>query len=141
MAFFDYKIAVGLNNAAGLSNVETVFTAFLGRPFAVVSSGIASQGVKRDTPGGGIATSGSQIVTWTIATVSEVQYDIFQDTYAKDTGAMSGDVTIRTRVSASSTFANYSAKMRLPDRGELEKVPGMKMFSNVVITFTILAAL
>jgi hypothetical protein len=137
----DYQIATSLNNAAGLQDVETAFSTYKNRPVVVSSPGIVSQGVKRDTPAGGIATSGKQIVEWRINVLSEKQYDEFQDTYATDTGGMSGDVTIRTRVDNTNTFANYSAKMRLPDRGELEKRNAAKAFLDVVITFTIQAAL
>lgn len=110
----DYKIAVGHNNAAGLTLV-TSLTDSNGVTF-LMPRGLPyrSRGEKRPTLLQTIKRAGQNSTRWVSSGMTLAQYKKIIDTYE-------GLVTIRIALSTT-TFANYNATLYMPDESELEYV-------------------
>lgn len=136
MAFFDYKIAVGNNNAAGLVNIETIIPAgdiAFPSPIARWNYNPGERVIR----GSGMEyRRGFPLQHWQMGTLTSDQY-----AYAKTTwcgGGYSGLVTVRTR-HVSATYANYNAVLVIPAENELEA--GVFRYFNVVFTFNRMVAI
>ena len=119
MALYDYQIAAGHNNAAGLANVETLTDAG-GNLFKPPSAlGTYQAGEVVPTLSGSIAVVGSAFVVWNW-TMLTTQYAYLKTTYCA--GGYTGLVTIRTATEQYAVYANYNARLILPQVGELQRI-------------------
>lgn len=138
MAFQEYQLAVGWNNAAGLANVEVAFPRYQNNPLIVRGRGRFQPGIQRVRADFGSSETGKQVFTWLIPVMGINQYVYWQSTYSTGGNSYSGKVTARTR-NAADSFANYSATYRIPTPDQLE--PREDSYQNVVVIFTVEAAL
>lgn len=113
-----YQLAVGWNNAAGLTGLEGVMLANDFIPFKTFESWSSfSPGDPVVRGDGTIVYDGYPSVVWTFGAMTKLQLQYLQDTYCG--GSYSGKVTVRTstdNVNLTTTFPafeNYNAVMRL----------------------------
>lgn len=108
----DYRLAVGLNNTAGLtlftSLTDANSVAFI-EPYAVP---FYTRGLKRVKSNGVAFRSGYKVVQWQVGAMTVAQWTTLTGTYE-------GNVTVRT-TTGTALFANYNAVLTLPDPNELE---------------------
>lgn len=138
MAFQQYKIAAGWNNAAGLANVEDQFPRYQNKPLIVRGRGGFSPGVRRIRGNFSVSYSGKQIIRWRIRVMGINQYNYWQANYTTGGNSYSGKNTIRSR-NGSDSFANYSVTSQLPSPDTLETKGDS--YQNVEIIHVIEAAL
>ena len=110
MAYQDYRIAAGHNNAAGLVNIEAITTGGLYFP-PVRSRTTYEQGQAVERADGTLTFDGKPTVEWVMQALEPVMYSYLKTTYCA--GGYSGLVTIRTRTDGT-TYANFNALLRLP---------------------------
>ena len=107
----DYKLAVGHNNAAGLTAITSITdgTLALTEPLQLP---FYTRGLRRNRTDGRISYAGmpSTVLVFSYLTISQWAY--LRTTYE-------GLVTARLAL-ASTTFANYNGVLVLPDPSELE---------------------
>ncbi len=106
----DYKLAVGLNNTAGLTLVTSISDAngvALTMPLAVP---FYSRGQLRVKSNGVAFRAGLKIVQWQMP-LTLAQWTLLTGTYE-------GNVTVRTTTGVG-TFANYNAILTVPDPVDL----------------------
>lgn len=137
MAFQDYQIASGWNNAAGLANIETQFPRFQNEPLIVRGRGF-NPGIKRVGANFQIYTSGKQVIRWRFRVMSIAQYNYFMANYTVGGNSYSGKNTIRTK-KVDDTYGNYSVTSQLPSPDELESKGSA--YLDVVITHVVEATL
>lgn len=137
MAFYEFQIAAGYNNAVGLVNIESITPSTDWRAFTV-PDGFASYspGERKTRPDGIDYTRGYPTVTWNFAGITRKQYIYLRDTYCND--GLSGKVTIRT-LKEDNTYANFNAVMHVPQLPELTRRLGS--YEDCDIRFTRLVAL
>ena len=136
MALYGYQIAAGNNNAAGLVNVETLADSggnLLKPPRAL---GTYQAGEVVPTLSGSIAIVGSAFVVWNW-TVLSTQLAYLNTTYCA--GIYTGLVTIRTVTTQYDTYANFNARMVIPQIAELQRTS--YGFVDVPVRFVELEAL
>lgn len=112
MALYNYQIATGYNNAAGLVNIENI-TPSGSRAFD------APDGLSKYRPGGQAIIRGNGTITWTgypstewewsLITLQQVRY--LMTTYCAS--GYSGLVTIKTQTDNIEVYANFNAVMTL----------------------------
>lgn len=125
MAFQDYQIAAGYNNAGGLQNVEDILPLANNRQtFLAKGWGNIDEGIERERADGTTYTTGFTIITWQLSVLSIEQWAYLQTNYSTGGNSLSGLVTIRTRVT-NKTYANYNAVMKLPKLSEFDKEFGI----------------
>lgn len=119
MAFYDFQLAVGYNNAANLTNIESITPSGDYRAFTV-PDGFASYspGQTKQRPDGIIYTSGYPTTTWRFGGMTRKQYIYLRDTYCND--GLSGKVTVRT-LKEDGTYSNFNAVMIVPQLPELSR--------------------
>lgn len=107
---YDYQIAAGNNNAAGLVNIETIVPS--GDVAFYPPEGYASYdpGIFRVRGNGLTTTAGFAATAWVWTRLTRAQFEYLQDTYCAS--GWSGLVTIRTRIGRR-TYANYNAVLTL----------------------------
>lgn len=134
---YDYQIAAGINNEAGLVNLETVTVVGDTKPFfAPVGYSSFKPGVRKIRSDGTLAITGFPSAYWIIPIVTRKQWEYVQDTYCN--GGYSGKVTIRTRIGRAA-YANYNAVLTLPDPDTLTR--RFTVFEDVRLDFTRMLAL
>lgn len=134
MAIFEYQIAAGYNNAAGLVNIETIkpssdFLYF----WAPVSTDKYSPGIKRVRLDGVRARFGKASTAWPFDLMTFLQFKYIRDTYCN--GGYSGKVTIRTRVGVN-TYANFNAVLDMDEESLQRKIENREMYEGVEVRFT-----
>lgn len=142
MAYYDYSIAVGHNNAAGLINVESLIASAIGRPLAIPPRGVPvpDGSVRRTTLTGKQYAAGAKIITWSWNVIPQAGFASLINTFLGDFDTTSANVTIRTR-KRDDTFSNYNAVMILPRIGQdYERGAGGNLL-NLNIQFSHLEAL
>jgi len=132
MAFTEpeFKIASGWNNAAGLVLVNP-------QP---ASPGVIDPDIRTDGDGDTYGY-GSRFTEWRYGFLTVAQFTALMSSLGISRNVKSASVTIRTVLQDDyATYANYNAKVRLPepDTGYLYR--GGR-YTNVVIVFTRLVAL
>ena len=139
VAFFDYKIAAGNNNAAGLVNIGTI-TPSSGILFPEpVARPNYTPGVHKIRLDGLDYQAGYASHVWMMPFLDWRHYDHLRTTYCA--GGYSGKVTIRTRYMLVS-YANYNAILHLPPPDQiLDKNVGWGYNNYIPLTFTRLVAL
>lgn len=135
-----YSIASGHNNAAGLVAITSITPAGSTAFFAPQAYGTYRPGLRRVRADGAVYETGFAEATWTFRVMFGVQYDYLYTTYATD--ATNGNrVTIRTR-NRNGTFANFNARLILPQRADLDYRSDSRFpFENVEVRFARLEAL
>lgn len=135
-----YKIASGHDNAAGLVDVTSITPSGSETFFPHVAYGNYSPGALRIRADGAVYETGFASTVWTFSVLLGAQYTYLYDTYQAD--ATNGNkVTIATR-NRSGAFANYNARIILPQRAELEYRPDPRfVFQDVEVRFARLEAL
>lgn len=120
MPFYDYRIAAGNNNAAGLVNIESI-TPTSDKPFSAPNNfGQFDPGQFRIRADGKVYVAGFGVASWVFSAMTKAQYRYLMETYCNN--SYSGLVTIRTRTDDPDTYANYNAVMILPKLPEMRKV-------------------
>lgn len=135
-----YQIASGHDNVAGLVDVTSITPAGSEAFFPHVAYGNYSPGALRVRADGAVYETGFASTTWVFTVLLGAQYTYLYDTFQAD--ATNGNrVTIATR-NRGGVFANYNARLILPQRPELEYRPDPRfVFQNVEVQFTRLAVL
>lgn len=136
MAFYDYRIAAGFNNAVGLVNVEKIAIAGE-RGFIMQNYGHFNPGAFKVRGDGTLFLSGFGSTSWIFEAITKNQFRYLQETYCNN--GYSGKVTIRTRTDDPDVYANYNAIMILPKLPDLRKVTSG--FADNRVTFTRLVAI
>lgn len=119
MALYDFQLAAGYNNAAGLANIENITPSGDYRAFTV-PDGFASYspGQSKQRADGLVYTTGYPTVTWRFGGLTRKQYIYLRDTYCND--GLSGKVTVRT-LKEDGTYGNFNAVMIVPQLPELSR--------------------
>lgn len=138
MTFQSYALAAGLNNAAGLANIETAFPLYQGNPLIVQGRGRFIPGLLRVRADFQHYLTGITMFTWLIPVMGINQYLYLQSTYSTGGNSYSGKVTAKTR-KVDDTYGNFSAIYRIPTPDLLER--RQDAFLNVEIVFSVEAAL
>lgn len=137
MVRYDYQIAAGNNNAAGLVNIENI-TPTGGTPFK------PPQGVGNWNPGafrirgdGTVYIAGYASTEWVFTTLTRLQHRYLMETYCNN--SYSGKVTIRTKADDEDTYANYNAVMILSPLADAER--NFTVYNNYAVQFVRVEAL
>lgn len=139
MARYDYQLAVGHNNAAGLTNVETTIPSYqTHQTFFPRGRGMFDDGILRVRSDGLLYTAGFASFVWEVDVLEYAQWAYLQTTYTTGGNTYSGQVTARTRL-IGGTYANYNATMILPKPPDEDKK--FVAMRNVEIRFTRAVAL
>jgi hypothetical protein len=137
MAIYDYRIAAGHNNTAGLVNVEDIAPpgdrAFY-PPSAYSSYNVGAIRLRLD---GTAYTAGMPSVEWLFDVMTRAQWRYLQDTYTVGGNSHSGKVTVRTR-DMDGAYTNYNAVMILPRLVDLER--SFTLYRRVIVRFIRLEA-
>jgi hypothetical protein len=136
VAFQDYKIAAGYDNAGGLVNIGTIIPAsniLFPEPIARPNYTPGQRNVRGD---GRLYMNGSASQIWLMTRITFAQWDYAKETWCE--GGYSGFVTIRTRYVVK-TYSNYNAVLTLLSESELDG-DGIG-YKNVPFTFTRLRAI
>lgn len=104
---YDYEIAAGFNNIAGVVNVETITV----QPPRASRVPLGNQ--TRYALSGKQRTDGQQIVIWQFTAASHTNLDDFITTIFGDYETETAEVTIGTR-NRDNTFSYYNALAYLP---------------------------
>lgn len=113
----DYQLAVGHDNALGLAAIEGVLPGGETRAFiAPTVRGGYTEGQQIIRGDGSVTFAGFPVVVWTFSWVTFGQREYLRTTYCG--GGWSGEVTVRTRLTAGGAYANYNATLLLPQPGE-----------------------
>jgi hypothetical protein len=138
MAFNDYRIAVGHNNAAGLVNIESI-TPSGDEPFdAPDGLGKYRLSPNRVVRGNGLMFhQGLPSTRWEFATITQAQVRYLMETYCSN--GYSGFVTIRTQTDNKEVYANFNAVMNLTDPSENSLI--YPIYENYIVSFTRMVAL
>ncbi len=109
----DYQLAVGHNNAAGLVSIEGVLPTTDTRPFVAptIRAGF-TQGQMIVRADGTCTFVGFPTLIWTFSWLTFAQREYLRNTYCA--GGWTGQVTVRTRLTAGGSYSNYNATMVLP---------------------------
>lgn len=137
MAFQNYSIASGFNNAAGLANVETAFPTFQGKPM-IVQGRTFNPGEKRRRADKLTYRTGFQIALWRIPVMSIAQYNYWIANFTTGGNSFSGKNTIKTK-KVDDTYGDYSVVSDIPSPDELKSRGGA--YRDVLITHVVEAAL
>lgn len=130
--FQSHQIAAGHNNAAGLTNIETL-TDSLGRRFKPVQDFMQfSLGIPLIRGDGITVPTGQISFKWTSNLLYLEQWYYLYNTLLSN--SLSGLVTVRTRQFQPSTYANYNATLYINNPTELEYQLGY--ISNFTWNFT-----
>lgn len=137
------QIAVGNDNAAGLSAFETVLASY--DTFRTSHPGLAPLTWGQYNPGqyrvrgdGTVFLAGTPSIEWIVGIMTRAQLRGLMDDYCA--GGYSGKVTIKDRLDDATTYANYNAVMILPKLTELQTRQFI-YWENIVIRMTRLVAL
>ena len=118
MATYDYKIAVGNDNAAGLTLVSSLVDG-TGEAFYMPNGlGFYSEGNVTTNADGSVSITGFASTTWRMSMTS-TQYDFWRTTYCA--GGYSGLVTIRTTTTQYNSYANFNAVMVVPQVADVQR--------------------
>ena len=127
---YNFKIAAGLNNAAGLVNVETLVDAD-GRTFNPPV--LTNDYILRQTlSGGGMFDRGYQSFTWQ-SDLWRPQYQYLYGTLL--TGTLTNNVTFQTqRTIDSGAYSVWQGKLTLPQMSDINR--NYKLYAGVQWQFT-----
>lgn len=132
MPQYEYAIASGYNNAAGLVNIELLSAG--GKLFYAVAVAGSDVDLKTQEDGVGFESGFPQLV-WT-SNVTRAQYAYIRDTVLS--GSYSAPVTIRSRYDDTS-YANYNAILTIPRTRQLKR--NYDLYEQMEWTFTRVVAL
>jgi len=132
-----YQIAVGNNNAAGLTSLEALTPASDTHFAPVRVYWNYDPGARRIRSDGTLYHAGFPSQVWQASVLTKSQWQYLKATYCNS--GYSGAVTIRTRFSDPTTYANYNAILTLPK--EIETQQRSRVYIDVALTFTRLVAL
>jgi hypothetical protein len=116
MAWSDYQIAVGNNNAAGLALVESLVPSGNIAVAGPAANGYRNPGVTRIRANGLSTQSGYLSQLWRMVFLTYEQYNYLKTTYCG--GGYSGLVTVRTHFT-NQAYANYNAVLIMPYESDL----------------------
>lgn len=135
-----YKIAVGHDNAAGLVDITSITPSGSTAFFEPQAYGAYRPGIRRVRADGTPYETGFAEAIWTFAVLWGAQYTYLYATYATD-ATHGNKVTIATR-GRDGAFANFNARLLLPQRADLTYRPDSRHpFRDVEVRFIRLAAL
>lgn len=121
MPYYQYAIADGHNNAAGLTNIESLSAG--GKAFyPVVGVGTYDPGIREFRGNQTTSFNGSPSLNW-VSSLTWAQYEKVLNDYCdlvNSEPSYSGLVTIRTRTTGSA-YANFNAQLILPPPIELQR--------------------
>ena len=137
MARYNYQIAAGNNNAAGLQNIEDVLTSSHRAPRATPVPLGSVREVMLDQS---VQDNGIKFVTWSWRILDKADLDTLVTAYLGDYDTSYALVTIKTR-KRDDTYANYNATLVLPAEGQDYQMPTRAKCTDVVLTFRNLVAL
>ena len=137
MALYNYQIAAGNNNAAGLQNIEDVLTSSHRAPRATPVPLGSVREVMLDQS---VQDNGIKFVTWSWRILDKADLDTLVTAYLGDYDTSYALVTIKTR-KRDDTYANYNATLVLPAEGQDYQMPTRAKCTDVVLTFRNLVAL
>jgi|SRR6056297_320076 len=139
MAVFQpqYKIAVGNNNAAGLTALESITPAGDNNFAPLRIYWNYNPGDRRIRADGTLYHAGFPSQLWRARVLTKLQWLYLKDTYCNS--GYSGAVTIRTRFGDPDTYANYNAILTLPK--EIDTTQTSRVYVDVDLVFTRLVAL
>lgn len=133
---FDYQIAAGHNNAAGLTNIESLVPSGNIAFPPPAARGNRNPGITRIRANGVATQSGYPAQVWRMVWLTYEQYAYLKTTYAS--GGYSAAVTVRTRF-GSGDYANYNAVLNIPYESDLNDVGWG--YRDVSLTLTRMVAL
>jgi len=120
---YEFKIAAGNNNAAGLLPLAGVLGSYIaaGESRVVIESyGYYAPGIERVRGNGAVQIDGFPVTQWRIGFLTWEMEEIIRNTYCS--GSISGLVTVRTNTDNDyDSFANYNAVLRVPPLRDLER--------------------
>lgn len=138
MPWFDYQIAAGNNNAAGLTNIESITPSGNIAFPPPAARGYKNPGTRR-VRGNGVSTyTGYVSQIWRMVSLTYEQYAYLKTTYCG--GGYSGPVTVRTRF-GTAAYANYNAVLNIPTEADLAQVDYGWGYQPAVLTYTRMVAL
>lgn len=130
---YDYQIADGQNNAAGLVNIEAI-TPSGDRAFAAPQAFSSfNPGVLRVRADGLSYLAGFQSFTWLFSILTRAQWQYLQDNYSTSGNSYSGKVTVRSR-NIDGTYTNYNTLINIPLLPDLDRQ--FTAYKQVRIEFT-----
>lgn len=133
----DYKWAIGFNNVAGYTIVESDVPLYQNKPMIVQGRGRFEDGDPFERADAAISTLGKPLFTWLVPVMGLNQYAYIRAKAPGGTGYYVR-MTVRTRNSLDA-FANYSATLQIPRPSELERK--RDSYRNVLLRFVVEAAL
>lgn len=143
MAYQEYAIAVGHNNAAGLKNIEDfIYNAGTGpRRFTLKADPIAPGSVTTITGDQKAHYDGVQIVDWRYSIIPITGLSAIVTAFMTSIATDNASTTIRTR-GPLATFANYSAETELLRDYQIRRgADGVQYALGVTFRHRIVAAL
>lgn len=134
MQLYQYKLAAGYNNAAGLVNIESIIPTG-DRAFSP-PQGYASfsPGVLRVRADGLRYVAGFQTILWIFSLLTAAQWRYLQDTYTVGGNSYSGKVTVANR-NEDGSYSNYNAIIYVPPLPELASNRKWLNYRDVEIRF------
>ena len=143
MAYQEYAIAVGLNNAAGLKNIEDFIYNNVGGPrrFTLKSDPLPPGSVTQITGDLKAHYDGAQIAEWRYNIIPLTGLSAIVSTFMTSFATDNASTTIRTR-GPDNSLANYSAETELLRNYQIQRgADGVQYARNVVFRHRIVAAL
>jgi hypothetical protein len=143
MAYQEYAIAVGLNNAAGLKNIEDFIYNAIGGPrrFVLKAEPVPPGSVTLITGDQKAHYDGTPVVEWRYSIIPVSGLSAIVTAFMTSIATDNASVTIRTR-GPLQTFANYSAETELVRDYQIQRgADGVQYARNVTFRHRIVAAL
>lgn len=143
MAYQEYAIAVGLNNAAGLKNIEDFIYNAIGGPrrFILKAEPVPPGSVTTITGDQKAHYDGTSIVEWRYSIIPVSGLSAIVTAFMTSIATDNASTTIRTR-GPLATFANYSAETELVRDYQIRRgADGVQYAQNVIFRHRIVAAL
>lgn len=119
MSIYDYQIAAGHDNAAGLVNIEAITPSGDKTFYPPAGVGTYNPGEFRIRGDVSLYIAGEASCEWVFSSLTRAQVRYLMTTYCAS--SYSGKVTIRTKTDNINTYANYNAVMVLPKLTETER--------------------
>lgn len=139
MATYEYKIAAGHNNAAGLTNIEDITPSSDVAFYPPVAYNKLSKGVVRVRADHTRYTTGVLQTRWEFAVMTRRQWRYLQSTFTTGGNSYSGLVTIRTMNAETGSYTNYNATIVLTPPSAYQ--PSPLAYEDVEVLFDEMTAI
>lgn len=148
MARYNYQLAAAWNNAAGLSNIESIavsggedLSLLLGRlvsPIYYLAHTLEPYDLPFEiTAGGSMTQRGYAKAILNFPVMGVKSYDYLDATYAQGNSTTMGKVTVKLRSNDFNTYVNYNAIMQLAKAPKPIYRSSKYWYQDVQVTFLI----